>query len=402
MSKRSNGRGTVYKRGALFWIAYRVEGERFHESATTGDRRAALAFLAERLREIADGTWKPPTERTTSARRTVASDWKDWLKTRDDVKTYADDVAVGERYIIPFFGELATRHVSTAHVLDFHAELRRKISGRGKPLSKNYMRNIDARLVTFFADMEQRGRIPRTPYAGLRKSQRLKRAMRHEITANKRVFTRKEIEALIYDDRIADDRRVFYALQFFTGTRFGEAAGLRWFDLEHEHEPLAMLSVERQYADQPLKGKRNEPGVPRTVPVHAQLATILAEWKLSGFPLMLMRHAKPEDFIVPSRTGACRSLRHMGRKLSEDLERLKLVKTEQTHAFRRGFKTIAVANGAAEVWIERVIHNASGGVADGYLADDWPAMCRAVSCIPISRPELAKVIELHPNKSGSG
>ncbi len=136
--------------------------------------------------------------------------------------------------------------------------------------------------------------------------------------------------------------------------------------------------------------------------MHPQLGSILAEWKLGGFPLMLMRHAQPSDFIVPSRTGSCRSIRHMARKLSEDLERLKFVKTEQTHAFRRGFKTIAVSNGAPEVWIERIIHNARGGVADGYLADDWPAMCRAVSCIPIARPELAKVIELHPKKSGSG
>ena len=39
----------------------------------------------------------------------------------------------------------------------------------------------------------------------------------------------------------------------------------------------------------------------------------------------------------------------MGRKLSEDLERLGYKPTEQTHGFRRAFKTIAVANEAPEV-----------------------------------------------------
>ena len=31
----------------------------------------------------------------------MASDWAEWLKTRDDVKTLDDDITVGKRYILP-------------------------------------------------------------------------------------------------------------------------------------------------------------------------------------------------------------------------------------------------------------------------------------------------------------
>lgn len=390
--KRKHGSGTIYKRGSTWWIAYRVGSDRVHESAGTGDRRQAAALLAQRLHEIAEGTWSPPSGHGTRKRRTFAEDWAAWLETRDDVKTHKDDVAVGTRHILPFFGALATAEVTTAHVLDWHAEMRRKLTPRGTPLAKNSLRNIDARLVTFFADMEQRQKIARSPYAGLRRSQHLKRATRHEVADAKRSFTRAEVEALLYSEAVPEDRRVLYALQLFTGTRFGEAAGLRWSDYVEAH-PLAMLRIERQYAGQPLKGRRGEPGAPRRAPVHPELAAILTDWR-RGFEKMACRLPRASDFIVPSRTGRCRSLRHMGRKLSEDLERLGLEPTEQTHAFRRAMKTLAVASGAHEPWIERVIHNAGGGVAAGYLADDWPAMCAAIACIPVARPSGGEVIEL--------
>lgn len=91
----------------------------------------------------------------------------------------------------------------------------------------------------------------------------------------------------------------------------------------------------------------------------------------------------------------------MAGRLAADCATVEIDVTAQTHAFRRGFKTIAVGHGAAEVWIERVIHNAAGGVDAGYLKDSWPAMCAAVSCIPISAPKLATVTVLRTASGGS-
>jgi hypothetical protein len=56
------------------------------------------------------------------------------------------------------------------------------------------------------------------------------------------IYTREEIEKLISDRRIAEDRRVLHALKALGGLRHGEAAG-------------------------------------RRVPVHPTLARVLSEWK---------------------------------------------------------------------------------------------------------------------------
>jgi len=44
-------------------------------------------------------------------------------------------------------------------------------------------------------------------------------------------------ELLLSADAVPEDRRVLYALLFLLGVRFGEAAGLRWRDLDGRQEP---------------------------------------------------------------------------------------------------------------------------------------------------------------------
>lgn len=42
---------------------------------------------------------------------------------------------------------------------------------------------------------------------------------------------------------------------------------------------------------------------PREIPIHSELQRILAAWKLEGWPLLVSRHPKQDDFVVP-RSGA--------------------------------------------------------------------------------------------------
>ena len=42
------------------------------------------------------------------------------------------------------------------------------------------------------------------------------------------VFTREEVEPLLSDTRLPEDRRVLYAFLFLTVMRIGEAVALRW------------------------------------------------------------------------------------------------------------------------------------------------------------------------------
>jgi integrase len=59
------------------------------------------------------------------------------------------------------------------------------------------------------------------------------------------IFTREEVQILISDVRLLEDRRVFHALKALAGLRHSEASGLRWRQYDRALEPLGALDLER-------------------------------------------------------------------------------------------------------------------------------------------------------------
>src|SRR5215472_10485555 len=47
----------IYKRGNLFWIAYKAVNGIIRESTGTSDRRLAVAVLSKRRAEVFEGRW---------------------------------------------------------------------------------------------------------------------------------------------------------------------------------------------------------------------------------------------------------------------------------------------------------------------------------------------------------
>ena len=69
-------------------------------------------------------------------------------------------------------------------------------------------------------------------------------------------------------------------MKYETSDRSQESAGLT---VAHSYENLTKTEV------------------PREVPVHPVLATVLAEWKLRGWKELMKRDPTPEDLVIPSR-----------------------------------------------------------------------------------------------------
>jgi integrase len=114
-------------------------------------------------------------------------------------------------------------------------------------------------------------------------------------TRNVSAWTRAEVERWITPDpKVPPEHTVAYAIAAFTGARLGEVAGLRWQDLDTEARPLWRWSLRHQYDGAPLKTDN-----PRDIPVHPELQRILAAWKLEGWPLLMCRHPRPSDPVVP-------------------------------------------------------------------------------------------------------
>jgi len=112
------------------------------------------------------------------------------------------------------------------------------------------------------------------------------------------------------------------ALLFLAGVRFGEASALRWRHYDAERKPLGRLSIAKSYSTKLKAEKEVKTKVPRDVPVHPVLASLLAEWKLSGWLATFGRTPERDDLIIPSRLGKNRSANHMLKKFHQDLGRL--------------------------------------------------------------------------------
>ncbi|MBI4934899.1 MAG: hypothetical protein HY828_13535 [Actinobacteria bacterium] len=199
------------------------------------------------------------------------------------------------------------------------------------------------------------------------------------------VFTRSEIQQLLADQRVPWDRRMFYALEFFTGgPRFGEAAARRWRDYDESALPLKRMNIATSYSTKKKHEKGLKTNVEREAPVHAALAQLLDGWKRHGWPALMGRPPCPDDLIVPSRLGRCRSVNHMLKRFHQDLARLGLRRRRQ-HDLRRTFITLSRADGADKDWLRWVTHGVQqGDIMDVYSSPPWDVLCREVAKLRIN------------------
>ena len=137
----------------------------------------------------------------------------------------------------------------------------------------------------------------------------------------------------------------------------------------------------------------------RDVPIHAELARILAAWKLEGWPRFVRRLPRPDDLVVPREDGSVHSVNSAGAKaLRRHAETIGIdtrgaAGFRDVHSFRRAFVTLARTDGAPADIVERITHNARGEQIDGYTYFGWETLCSAVSSLRSSRHE-GRVIEL--------
>lgn len=199
-------------------------------------------------------------------------------------------------------------------------------------------------------------------------------------------FTAEELVAIVTDERIPDDRRVFYALLFMGCTRFGEAAALRWNAYDATATPLGKLSIAASYSTKKRAEKGTKTEVPREMPVHPALAAILATWKASGFAALFGRAPEASDLIVPSREGKNRNANHMLRRFHQDLERIGL-RSRRQHDARRTFISLAREGGAGDL-LKWATHGPGTAIVDLYTTPSWEKLCAEVSCVRLPSPAL--------------
>jgi integrase len=304
-----------------------------------------------------------PGEPITVARyadRWVAGRRKIGLATADD------DASRLRLHALPIIGTLKLEEVRPRHVRDLVLQLR-----AAAQLAPRSIRHVYATLATMFRTAVADELILATPCVLPRGILPKSIDADPSFRANA-IFTREEVEGLISDPRILQDRRVLHALKGLAGLRHGEAARLHWRHYDSTLQPLGALDLERTKTQ-----------VPRRVPVHPPLARLLAEWKLAGWERTYGRAPTADDLIVPTRNMTERPSPEAQHALLHDLDTLGL-RPRRGHDLRRTFITLAQVDGARRDLLETITHGPRGNIINVYTTFPWPALCAEVQKLNVS------------------
>lgn len=319
---------------------------------------------------------------------TVRSFGKTFIEGRKGNTSWPDDEQRLEDYVYTAIGEMPIDEVRPKHVKAMLKALETRKSAKGGTLATRTIINTYAVCRALFNEAVIEELVRGTPCV-LRGAHLPAKKDKTPGWRDTAVFSAAEIEQLVLDARIPQDRRVFYALAFLGCTRFGETAALRWQHYDSTLRPLGRLQVLRSYNTRHKLEKDTKQERPRRVPVTPLLAKILAEWKLSGWARLFGHPPEPEDLIVPSRgqgerLPTYRSANHMLKKFHKDLAALKSEKRpdglrlRRLHDSRRTWLSTVLAAGANETHAKWIAHGPPPTVLADYTTLPWPTLCDVV------------------------
>jgi integrase len=380
--------GGIYTRGSKLWIWYfDADGKRLFEptSSRVGEEARARKTLdaIERRVEAEKRTGVPAGELTVKAYG------ERWLRARpgQGIVSAKDDQGRLRLHAWPIVGHILLKDLRPHHVRDMVRALRMKKSSRGSALAPRTIRHVNATLRVMLQEAVIDELIPANPCV-FKRGELPQIADKDPNWRAGAVFARGEVEQLISDQRIPEQRRVFNALVFLTGLRTGEVSALRWRSYDSVTEPLGRLQVSSSYSTRLKEEKAVKTKRPREVPVHRTLASILGAWKVGGWERSFGRAPQPDDLLVPAPANSAESSTPAGQehlttdhtldRFYEDCETLGLRRRRQYDS-RRTFISLSLADGARKDILRWVTHGATGDIVDAYTTLPWASLCDEVS-----------------------
>lgn len=379
-----------YASGEAYWINFVDQGGKRRREPAGSTLDEAKRLLAQRQREVANGSYDPVRKTATVTLNDFAARF---LATRS-TRSVDRERQIFRDFIEPTIGARPLAEIRPRVVAQWVADLRRGRDGR-VPADKSVC-NIHGVLSVLLEGARFEDLITDNPARGLPPGVLPENRRMRE----KGAWTREEVETLISSERIPEDRRVLYAIGAFTGARLGEAAGMRWRDLDTKAAPLWRWALRTQWGGEPLKTDRA-----RDVPIHPELRRVLAEWKMTGWPRLMCRAPRPDDFAVPyGEAGGCLTMNAAGAKSIQRNARHAGLDPEgrDFHSLRRAFITVARLDGAPTDLLERVTHNKRGEMLDVYTYFGWDALCGAVSKVRLAVRRGATVTHLLRLRAAGG
>ncbi len=375
--------GSIYRRGdsPFWWLSFiDASGRRRAVSSESQEESVARKLLAAVERKVQA---EKESGLAAAGPVTVERYARKWLEERRErgVASAADDEG-RLRHALPRIGHMVLADVRPRHIRD----LLRDLTTKGE-LAPRTVHHVYAALRVMFSDAVTEELLSATPCTlRERRGELPPKRDQDPLWRASAVYTREEVEALISDGRVPEDRRVLYALIFCGGTRVGEAAALRWSRYERHLEPLGRLVIAKSFSHRTKEEKGVKTDNPREMPVHPVLAKVLERWWREGWERMCGRAPSAEDLIIPSREGRHRRATHVLRRLHYDLEQLGF-RARRAHDARRTFISLAQADGAQPHILKWVTHGPPRGIISAYTTLPWSTLCGEVAKLQIQLTE---------------
>jgi integrase len=385
--------GSIFVRGTKLWLKFKNISGKWNNRSSGFDvgKEAQAQELLDKT-EAKIRARKDAGETEADGPLTVRSYSAKWL-TRRDASMCVDD-ASRLKHVLPTIGSHKLDEVRPRHIRELVMTLAKE-----KKLAPRTVRHVYGVLHTMFHDAVVDELIDANPCV-LKRGDLPKKVDKDPSWRPGAVFTREEGESLFADERIPEDRRVLNAILLLSGTRFGEAAALRWSSYDPTVKPLGKLVVASSYNIRKKIEKSVKTERPREVPVHPTLAAILAEWKLAGWERLMGRKPSTDDLIIPSRLGANRSVNHALKRFHQDCERIGM-RPRRQHDLRRTFITLARTDGARKDVLEVITHGSRGDIVDIYTSLPWQLLCEEVQKLRLER-RMGRVLALRKSAEGHG
>lgn len=208
----------VYQRGGRWWIRYRFNGELIRQSI--GDRVLAERTMEEIRRRISAGRHEIQLK---DERRTFEAMAEEYLEAKADKRSLRNDRLM-LRQLTPVFGK-AFVHAISRQEIEAHLRVRRKeISGATVNRTLALLRHL-------FNIAIDRGYLRDNPTRGIKK-------FKEAPWRRKYVFSEDELQALV--NAAAPHLRAILVMAIGTGLRKGDILGLRWNDVDFEHNVITI------------------------------------------------------------------------------------------------------------------------------------------------------------------
>jgi integrase len=382
--------GTVYARGNKLWIGYKdMGGTRKYAPTkfTVGQEpkaRKLLDAIERRIQAAAtlgEGALGPLTVRRYFER---------WIQDRRsrNVASAGDDETRLRAHALP---ELVLADVRPSHVRALVRNLKAKVGSSREQLAPRTVRHVYGVLHRMFEDAVADELIESSPCA-IKRGELPAKIDKNPTWRSGAVFTREEVEQLISDERIPEDRRTLYAVLFLGGMRIGEAAALRWRAYDATTNPLGRLLIASSFNRKKKLEKSVKTERPREVPVHRMLAKVLASWKLGGWERLMGRQPTPDDLLIPSSERKHLLDPQVLLRFHQDLQTLGF-RARRTHDARRTFVSLSLADGARRDILRWITHGPEGDIVSLYTSLPWTALCEEVAKLNIAL-RAGQVLEL--------